>query len=367
MKIAFFNSIATWGGGEKWHFDASVYFASQGHQVYFFGAPNGSIAQKLTSYKAVKFIPTTLSNTSFLNPLKLNSLKQSFKSLDLDIVIINHPGDLKIAAHAAHLADVPHIIYRRGSAIAIKDRFLNRYIFKNWVTGILANSQATKQTINALNANLFDPDKIKVIYNPIDVKEFIARGFEPVLKETSSELILGSLGRLAPQKNQFYLIDLSKALKQAGIAHKIYIAGVGALQEELQAYSKANQTQDTVFFIGFLDNVKDLLMCIDVFILPSLWEGFGYVLAEASLCKKPIVAFDVSSNPELVIDNQSGYLVPLNDLTTAIEKIKLLTDPQLREKLGEFGFEYCSTTFENTKIAQQLTEYFTGLVQKRPQ
>lgn len=362
MRIAFFNSIATWGGGEKWHYEASVFFASTGHDVYFFGAPQGVIAKKLKDTKEVHFIPIELSNTSFLNPIKLLKLKKDLKELNLDILVINHPGDLKIAAHAAHLAKIPHVIYRRGSAIPIKDRMLNRYIFKNWVTDILANSQATKRTITALNPNLFPVDKIKVIYNPIDIAEFLKRPYTSVIPKSEGSLTLGSLGRLAAQKNQFFLIDLSVKLKEQQIPHKIYIGGIGALKEELLAYSKEKNTEDTVVFLGFLDNVKNLLMEIDVFVLPSLWEGFGYVLAEASLCKKPIVAFNSSSNPELVLDGKTGYLVSKNDLDTTVAKIKLLQDPLLRSKLGEQGFEYCSQTFDKNKISEELHKYFSELI-----
>ena len=359
MRIAFFNSISSWGGGEKWHLEASISFANMGHEVYFFGNPNGVIAQKLAPIKNVTFMPIEASNLSFINPFKISSLKKSFSELALEVLVINHPGDLKIAAHAAHLAKVPHVIYRRGSAIPIKNRLLNRYIFKHWVTAILANSQATKNTITAHNPDLFPMERIKVIYNPIDIQEFLDKPYTSVIPKSEHILRIGSLGRLAPQKNQRFLIDLSKRLKEEGIPHQIYIGGIGALESDLRAYSKEQNTEDTVVFLGFLDNVKNLLMDIDLFMLPSLWEGFGYVLAEASLCKKPIIAFDISSNPELVLDNESGYLVPLNDISATVAKIKLLQDPALRSTLGEQGFDYCSQTFDKNKIAEELNKYFT--------
>lgn len=361
MKIAFFNSINTWGGGEKWHYEASIHFANAGHEVYFFGAPQGVIATKLKDVKNIIFIPIKLSNISFLNPIKLISIKKEFKKLGLDTVVINHPGDLKISAHAAHLAQIPHIVYRRGSAIPIKDRLLNRYIFKNWITHILTNSIATKNTIIEHNSNLFPVEKIKVIYNPIDIEEFLNRSHSTVIPLFKDTLIIGSVGRLAPQKNQHFLIDLSRKLKEKNVLHKIYIGGTGSLEEELRNYSKQQGTENEVVFLGFLDNVKNLIMDIDVFMLPSLWEGFGYVLAEASLCKKPIIAFDVSSNPELVLDNQTGYLIPVNDVEATASKLLKLQDPELRSKLGEKGLEYCSRKFDKNKITKELDAYFTEL------
>lgn len=358
MTIAFFNSIPTWGGGEKWHFETSVYFAEKGYDVYFYANPNGVLAKKLKDFPAVKVIPVSLGNLSFINPVKILKLKNSFSKFKIDLLIINHPGDLKIAAHAANLAGVKRIIYRRGSAIAIKNRVLNRYIFKNWVTDILANSNETKNTILEKNPNLFPINKIKVIYNHIDIQEFLERPYdELIISNSNNKLILGSLGRLAPQKNQFFLIDLSKALKEQNIDHLIYIGGIGNLESELKAYSKSQNTEDTVLFLGFQKNVKTFLNAIDIFILPSLWEGFGYVLAEASLCQKPIIAFDLSSNPEVVVKDKSGFLVKKNDITETIEKIKKLQDEKLRSSMGEIGFEYCRTTFDRNKIMSQIENY----------
>lgn len=362
MRIAFFNSIATWGGGEKWHYEASVFFANAGHDVYFFGSPKGVIASKLQDNKAINFIPIQLSNSSFLNPFKLFNLKKKFKRLHLDILIINHPGDLKIAAHAAYLAKIPHIVYRRGSAIPIKDRMFNRYIFKNWVTAILANSQATKNTITALNHNLFPIEEIKVIYNPIDITSFIEKPYNSIIDRSNNILKIGSLGRLSHEKNHKFLIDVSKRLTELAIAHNIYIGGTGEMEKELKEYSKLQGTEENVVFVGFLNNVKDLLMAIDLFILPSLWEGFGYVVAEASACKKPVIAFNVSSLPELIQEGKTGYLVPVNDVDVTVERIQRLKDPILREKMGENGFEYCNQTFEKSKITKQLENYFNDMV-----
>ncbi|MDM1451168.1 glycosyltransferase [Myroides odoratimimus] len=357
MNVAFFNSIATWGGGEKWHFETSIYFAEKGYNIFFFCNPNGIIAEKLKQYPNITIIPITASNLSFLNPFKINKVKRQFIENNINTVIINHPGDLKIAGNAANKAKVKRVIYRRGSAIPIKDKPLNRYIFKNWISDILANSEATKLTIIEKNADLFPLDKIKVIYNHIDIDKFSNIDTNRDNQFDEDTLVIGNLGRLAPQKNQHFLIDLSKQLTELNIKHKILIGGIGELEEELKAYSNAQGTQDTVLFEGFQENVQAFLSRIDIFILPSLWEGFGYVLAEASLCKKPIIAFNLSSNPEVVVNHKSGYLINKNSIEEAVDKILLLKDKNLRNELGEYGYNHCSQTFERNHILTQLEDY----------
>ena len=96
----------------------------------------------------------------------------------------------------------------------------------------------------------------------------------------------------------------------------------------------------------------------DIFVLPSLWEGFGYVLAEAALCKKPIVAFDTSSNPELGVNNKSGYLISPGDIKGFADAIEnLYHRPELVKKMGGKGFEYVKNHFDKKKKLQEIEVY----------
>jgi len=357
-KICFFNSVKSWGGGEKWHYETALYFMHSGYSIHFFLTENSALHQKLKDHFGINVHFVEISGLSFLNPLKVARLKNIFKKLEIDILLINLSSDLKIAARAATKAGVKKIIYRRGSAIPIKNSILNRYIFSHWVTDILANSKATAETILENNPHLFPKEKIKIIYNPIDIEEFVQRPFRKIYHRKQDEMIIGNLGRLEIQKNQKFFIRLSEALTDKGIAHKILIAGSGKLERELKQMAAGEGINENLIFNGFLSNVKDLLMSCDIFILPSLWEGFGFVLAEASLCKKPIIAFDISSIPEVVIKDQTGFLIEVNAVKECVDKIILLKDnPKLAQKMGEEGFAFVSDKFDKDKIMRQLEDF----------
>ena len=134
-NICFFNSCKAWGGGEKWHYDIAVRLLNKNHNIILVTNNNSELY-----YKAVNSnIPTIsikISNFSFLNPFKILKISRLFKNHLINTVILNLPSDLKAAGVAAKLAGVNNIIYRRGSAIPIKNTFLNRFIFKNIVTSI---------------------------------------------------------------------------------------------------------------------------------------------------------------------------------------------------------------------------------------
>jgi len=354
-SICFFNTAIAWGGGEKWHLETSSFLQKNGHSVLVVAHAKSVLLQKLKKTD-VPTIAIEISNLSFLNPFKHAQLLKEFNKHTIDTIVMNLSRDVKIAGICAKRSGIKRVIYRRGSAIPIKNTFLNRYYFKHIVTEVLANSQATKKTVLENNATLFPKDKIRVIYNGIDLSNIPQKKRADHHRKNTFTLI--NLGRLEKQKNQQFLIYLAKELKNRGLTLKISIGGDGRLKEELRNKISELGVEDMVELAGFIEHPIDFISKGDVFMLSSLWEGFGYVLAEAALCKKPIVAFNVSSNPELVIDSETGFLVERNnvpDFANAIEK--LYRNPELSQQMGEKGFEHVSTNFDKNQNLKEIEAY----------
>ena len=354
-KICFFNTTKVWGGGEKWHFDVSKYLTEKGYDIFVVCRKNSELHKKLQN-AGIRHYPLNIGNLSYLNPLKIVYLKKIFEKEGVRTIIMNLSSDVKLAAHAAKRAGVKRIIYRRGSAIPLKNTFYNRYIFKNWVTEILANSEATKKTINQNNPNLFPENKITVIYNGINLD-----AFADCEKQTGNKkIILGNVGRLEKQKGHSKLIDIAKILYDNGLEFELRIVGTGSLQEELSTQIKKYELEDYVILEGFREDVNNFIKGIDVFLLTSLWEGFGYVLAEAMACYKPVIAFDISSNPELVEDDKTGYIIPMNDLTLFAKKIQILAENEdLRIMFGYNGRKRTERYFDIKKSFERIEKYLT--------
>lgn len=357
--ICFFNTIKKWGGGEKWHFEMACFLVSKNYNVHFITSKKSVLASKLEQ-TTIKTYFVDVKNFSFLNTIKVNKTATYLKENKIDIVIINSSQDMKLGGLASKKANVKHIIYRRGSAIPIKNSFVNRYFFANVITAIIANSEATKQTINT-NYKLFSENKIFVLRNGIDTRCFLSNTSK-IKKQDKSRIILGNLGRLVNQKNQLFLIDVAKHLKKKNIHFQLLIGGEGKLKSKLESKIAAYQLQDEVVLEGFINNSEDFLNKLDIFLLSSLWEGFGYVIAEAMLCKKPVIAFDVSSNPELVIHNKNGFLTIPNHVNDFTEKIiHLINDSEKRKIMGEFGFQKIVNEYDSNIIRKQFEIYLATL------
>lgn len=335
--ICFFNSSVTWGGGEKWHFDIATRLQKKGHRIVVITNRKSALYERLRG-TTVPVVRLRVHNLDFLNPLKVLKVMQIYRRLGVRVVISNLSADIKLGGVAARIAGVEKVIYRRGLAVPIRNSFINRFIFRKVVTDIMANSEETKNTILANHPKLFEPSKIRIIYNGLDLNAYDNENYEPVFTRSREEFIIGNAGRLVYQKGQKMLIDLAVILSRKGYRFRIVIAGEGKMYQELGEYARKNGVEDKIVFLGFVENISSFMKDIDVFCLTSLWEGFGYVLVEAMACSKPVIAFRCSSNPEIVEDGVTGFLVPENNVLMMAERIEqLMNDRSLCHFMGANG------------------------------
>ena len=352
--ICFFNSAKAWGGGEKWHLDIAYLLSQKDFKVVLAVLKNTLWESKIQS-KHIPYKKFSISNLSFLNLFKIFQIVSFLKTNNVETIIINLSRDLKVAGFASKIAGVENIVYRRGSAIPIKNTFLNRFIFKHIVTNILANSEKTKQTINQNNPNLFPKDKIDVVYNGMDIDTFNNQGVNKIYQSSENEIVIGNIGRIVEQKAQDKLIELALQLKKENLKFKLIIGGEGPLLEELKQQAKTLKVDKNILFTGFVNDVKSFMESLDIFILTSKWEGFGYVIVEAMACKKPVLAFDISSNPEIIDHNNTGYLVKPFDINELKEKVLLIANTkEKREQLGTQAYRRATTKFSIDKTIHDL-------------
>lgn len=355
-SICFFNSNRKWGGGEKWHLEMATIIAKSGNSVILACHP-GSELEKKAKHKNLTIFPVRISNLSFLNISKIIRIKKMLRDNRVGTLFVNLPSDLKIAGLAARIAGNVRVIYRRGSAIPVKDSALNRMIFKKHIDDILVNSEETGRTILANNPGLFPKDKIHVIYNGINLEEFDKQEGAPVYQKQDDELILATAGRLSVQKGHDLLFKVLRKFKTTGIHFRLLLAGDGEMKEEIIQMAQEMGVLENVTFLGFVDNIKPLLDQCDIFLLPSKWEGFGYVLVEAMACRKPIVAFHASSNPEVVADGETGFLIKDFNTDAFAEMIFLLANnPTMRLQMGERGRKRVEEKFTLERAARELEE-----------
>ena len=208
----------------------------------------------------------------------------------------------------------------------IKKNYLNNLTYKN-VDLFIANSIEIKKSI-IQNYPEFE-SKVKIIYNGVDFREL-------TLKEVSSPITLGNLGRLVQQKGQIQLINLAKKLIEKSFNHfVIEIAGKGPLEEELNELIRKNELSEHIKMLGHID-ADSFFRKIDLFIFTSYFEGSANALIESLQYSIPAITFNISSNPEVIQDGENGYLVSVDDTEQMANKIiELSGDPKRYHKMQE--------------------------------
>lgn len=351
--ICFFNSNKAWGGGEKWHLTTAQEFKRRGFNTFLVTNMRSELGKKAIK-EHIDSLPFYVHNLSFLNPFKILILMIMLRSKKVDAIVMNLPSDLKLAGIAAKLAGVKTIIYRRGMPHPLRNSWLNRYLFQKVLTHVVVNSQEIGRSLKNGNESWFPQEKMVLIYNGVDVTKTHPHSIED---KSATDIILGNAGRLTEQKGQKYLIEMANILKKEGIRFKIYIAGEGELKEPLLKMIRENNLEQDIKLLGHVDDMTSFFQSLDVFIFPSLYEGAANTLIETLQYGVPCIAFDVSSNPEIIQHNVNGYLAKLGDAKElAFYVTELAGSKEKREQFVTAGTQFLKEKFDHQKNLNKLQE-----------
>jgi glycosyltransferase involved in cell wall biosynthesis len=215
------------------------------------------------------------------------------------------------------------------------------------------------------------PARVRRVYHGLEptVTQALEREGQRIRSElgvAQSEFLVGNVGRLALQKGQRHLIAAMPLLLERVPQAHLVIAGGGELEEYLRELADSFDVASRVHVLGARKDVPALMHAIDVFAMPSIWEGFGIVLLEAMAAGRPIVASRVATIPEVVVDGETGLLVaPADPLALAESLAQLAADPALAQRLGEAGRERLRREFSIEKMVGDTETLYRELLEER--
>ena len=159
-------------------------------------------------------------------------------------------------------------------------------------------------------------------------------------KDKESRFIFLTVGRLVPVKNIALQIEAFKKISDKYPKAELWIVGDGPEKNNLIKKISDNKLQDRVKLLGYQENVDDFYEQADVFLLTSDSEGWGMVVIEAATYGLPIIMTDVGLAGEIIVNNESGLVVPVGDKRALIQvMIKLIENPDLRLNLAAGAIE----------------------------
>lgn len=240
------------------------------------------------------------------------------------------------------------------------------------VDRMIAVSEQTRDF--CVNVQRMKPEKIIVVPNGIDltgfdVTQWLREDLETLRTDLSippDAVVLVTVARLHSQKGHHYLIQAATKILQDHPEVVFLWVGDGKLRSELTREICQVGISESFRLTGIREDVAQLLALSSLFVLPSLSEGMPNVVLEAMAAKLPVVATAVDGTNSLVIDGETGLLVPPADPTALSRAIlTLLDDPDRCRQMGQKGYERVREHFSEQVMCQRYEEVIrTVLIQK---
>lgn len=300
----------------------------------------------------------------------VKDIYQCIKQNDIRVVFSYQYHANLYARVAAHLARVPctiasvHNVYTIDKKI--HRRIINRYL-AGWTDKIVAVSKAVKDDV--LRYDGVPDDKVEIIYNGVDLSKFINTEGSHIRNEFGIPLatpVIGTVGRLTLQKGQRYLLEAVSQLRDKFPRLILLVVGDGPLKNELEDYTKTIGIRKSVIFTGSRRDVPSLLAAMDIFVLPSLWEGLSISLIESMAAGKPVITTDIAPIREVVNTDKVGILVPPKDSKSLAGAIEiLLRNKSLAASLGTAARERVFSTFNIQTTIRRYTDIFENILRNK--
>lgn len=275
----------------------------------------------------------------------------------------------------AYLAGVPRFIHsEHGFTMMEIDGKNRKYNLVRKASRLAVDRYITmsRDLSNWLHREIGVPEaRITTIYNGVDTDRFSpdngARSIFPAGFAQADSIIIGTLGRLEPVKNQLALvqafaraIELRPSLR--GIL-RLAVIGDGEQRAEVDAaIAAANNIRDITWLPGFRDDTPTLYRALDIFVLPSLREGISNTLLEAMASGRPVIATRVGGNPEIVPDGVAGRLVSTDPEEIAAAIIAYAENPALMRAHGEGGRAHTLANFSLNAMVQNYDRVYGSLL-----
>lgn len=215
---------------------------------------------------------------------------------------------------------------------------------------------------------------ITLIHNGVPLDRFTpgppAEDLRRRLGLSPEDDVLCIVGRLTPWKGHLTLLEAVAAVAARRPRVRLVVGGEVAFwerayEDELRAHADRLGIADRVLWLGFRDDVPDILRLCDVFVLPSVDEPFGRAIIEAMAVARPVVATRSGGVPEIVAEGETGLLVAPGDASGLADALlALLSDPGRARLMGERGMARARECFDVRRVARQVQELWAGVLDR---
>jgi L-malate glycosyltransferase len=295
-------------------------------------------------------------------------LSRVLKRLKPDVIHAHDPHGVAMASLALSLGgsstSAPALIASRRVDFHLKGNSLSRWKHRQ-VDCFIAASEAIR---GILLADGVPDDRAVTVHEGIDVDRVAsvpAVDVHEVFWLPHHAPVVGNIAALVPHKGQRYLIDAAHMVVQEMPDARFVILGEGELREQLERQVRDHHLEKHVLLPGFRTDVMGCLKSFDVFAMSSVTEGLGTSLLDAMGCSRSIVATTAGGIPEVVIDGETGLLVPPRDAAAMAKAIvTLLGDEPRRARMGAAGLSRVRERFTVERMVAETAAVYARVAGK---
>jgi glycosyltransferase involved in cell wall biosynthesis len=245
-------------------------------------------------------------------------------------------------------------------------RWYDKTLFALTLDQLVTVSECQKDQIVA--EGLVSADKVTTIWNGIDTHSFRERALRGPTREelrlARDTVVVVTVARLVWFKAIDVLIEAADLVKSTSNV-QFLVVGDGVLKSRLEQLIERKGLVDRVRLLGERHDVPGLLALADIFALPSVSEGMPIAIMEAMAVGLPVVATAVDGTPELVVDGQTGILVPSGDPSAFANALRpLIADAELRRALGQAGRQRVDSGFSDSSMAAATDRLYRQLSER---
>ena len=224
----------------------------------------------------------------------------------------------------------------------------------------------------AIDARIAPPEKFTTIYSGMELDWFLNAQVDPAAVRREFGIpaeapVIGKIARLFALKGHDQLMDAAPEIVRRHPDVRFFLVGDGALYDHLRERARAAGILENFIFAGMIprERIPEMISAMDVLVHTSLREGLARVLPQALAMGKPCVSYDIDGAPEVVIPDETGYLVKPGDHKGLADSLsRLLADPELRRRMGDAGRRRVDPAFRAETMVDEIARVYALLVER---
>ncbi|MBN1258689.1 glycosyltransferase family 4 protein [Candidatus Peregrinibacteria bacterium] len=356
MKILFYTDTPGVGGAEKQMLVLAKHLSLKGHKMSLAYGGYSKVRHMHEDFKPwceEIYVLPTIHKHDFRHYFRLREILTHGK-FDLIHIHLWNPGAGRYAFFAARHANVPVVTTEH-------DPFELTGI-KKWIKqkclGLTAQTIAVSQENFRLLGECYKipEEQLSLAQNGIEVDRFVDNIDKADLPVTEGDIVVTCIAELHPRKGYKYLLEAFQKLQLETPRLHLILVGTGPAEKELR---EKYGDLPNVHFLGWRNDIPQILKASDIFILPSLREAFGLTVLEAMASGVIAIATNNGGTADIIENGKTGYLIPPGNIEKIIETIyTILQNPDQKRDIEKAAIERVQSEFTASKMATRTMQVY---------